>query len=182
MARRHWLRRSWVGAALSVVCLAAGGSAAQAAAGCSAFQANFAKEVPEVGASFVRPLVVSRSGQSGEFFDLVTNSRIDGLLQCNGEKFLRFEVKIAMPADAAALARFDNVLHAALKASLGWSASRAATAVRTMSREAAEYLRASDQRGDVVVAGKTEYHEGGSDLGMIWTSSEHTLVVVGSGG
>ena len=58
------------------------------------------KESPGIDATFVRPLVVSRSGQSGEFFDLVTNARIDGLLQCDGERLLRFEVKIAMPADA----------------------------------------------------------------------------------
>ncbi|MDB5593223.1 MAG: hypothetical protein JWM36_184 [Hyphomicrobiales bacterium] len=176
-------RRCRIGIALLAGLLAvAGNGSARAASGCSAFQTNFVKEVPDVGASFVRPLVVSRSGQSGEFFDLVTNSRIDGLLQCNGEKLLRFEVKIAMPADAPALARFDSVLHAALRAALGWPATRAAAAVRTMSHEAADYLRASDQRGDVVVAGKTEYHEGGSDLGMIWTSSERTLVIVGSGG
>ena len=41
-----------------------------------------------------------------------------------------------------------------------------------MLHEAAEYMRASEQRGDVVIAGKTEYHEGGSDLGMIFTPTE----------
>lgn len=171
------------GFALMAAGFVAGGAApAQAAAGCSVFQSNFIKEAPSVGAAFVRPLVVSRSGQSGEFFDLVTNARIDGLLQCDGEKLLRFEVKISMPADAQSLARFETVLLAAVRSAMGWSSARAQNALRTMSREAAEYLRASEQRGDVVVAGKTEYHEGGSDLGMVWTSSERTLIIVGIGG
>ena len=61
------------------------------------------------------------------------------------------------------------------------NATRASTAVRTMSREAEEYLRASNQRGDHVVAGKTEYHEGGADLGMIWTARDRTLIIVGAG-
>lgn len=182
MTRVTSLRRLVGIAILAAAALASGSAPASAAAGCSAFQANFVKEAPSVGAAFVRPLVVSRSGQSGEFFDLVTNSRIDGLLQCNGEQLLRFEVKISMPADAQSLSRFDTVLQAALRSALGWSSARAATALRTMSREAAEYLRASEQRGDVVVAGKTEYHEGGSDLGMVWTSSERTLIIVGIGG
>ena len=51
-----------------------------------------------------------------------------------------------------------------------------------MSREAEEYLRASNQRGDVFVAGKTEYHQGGADMGMIWTPRDRTLIIVGAGG
>ena len=49
-----------------------------------------------------------------------------------------------------------------------------------MNGEAAEYLRASIERGDVFLAGKTEYHEDGSDLGMIWTKTDRTFIIVGS--
>jgi hypothetical protein len=34
----------------------------------------------------------------------------------------------------------------------------------------------------VFVAGKTEYHQGGADMGMIWTMRDRTLVIVGAGG
>jgi hypothetical protein len=95
---------------------------------------------------------------------------------------VRFEVKIGMPADPATVTKFEQVQNAAVRAALGWAPARAARAVSTMSREAEDYLRASNQRGDHVVAGKTEYHEGGADLGMIWTGRDRTLIIVGDGG
>ncbi len=152
-----------------------------AAVSCGMFQSTFIRETGDVNAAFVRPLVVSRNAQTGDFFDLVTNVRIDGLLQCRGDALMRFEVKVGLPSDAASLARFDQVLNAAVRAALGWQPARATTAIRTMNREAEDYLRASGQRGDYVVAGKTEYHEGGADLGMIWTAGERTLIIVGAG-
>jgi hypothetical protein len=148
---------------------------------CGMFQSTFIRETNEVNAAFVRPLVVSRNGSRSDFFDLVTNVRIDGLLECQGDALVRFEVKIGLPADASTTAKFEQVQNAAVRAALGWAPARAVKAVTTMSREAEEYLRASSQRGDHVVAGKTEYHDGGADLGMIWTARDHTLIIVGSG-
>jgi hypothetical protein len=148
---------------------------------CGMFQSTFIRETNEVNAAFVRPLVVSRNTSRSDFFDLVTNVRIDGLLECQGDALVRFEVKIGLPSDAATMAKFEQVQTAAVRAGLGWAPARASKAVTTMSREAEEYLRASNQRGDHVVAGKTEYHEGGADLGMIWTARDRTLVIVGSG-
>ena len=47
-----------------------------------------------------------------------------------------------------------------------------------MSSDAAEYLRASAQRGDTAVSGKVEYHQGDAlDLGVIWTDEDRTLIV-----
>ena len=83
---------------------------------------------------------------------------------------------------SATTTKFEQVQNAAIRAALGWNATRASTAVRTMSREAEDYLRASNQRGDVFIAGKTEYHEGGADMGMIWTMRDRTLIIVGAGG
>lgn len=148
---------------------------------CGMFQATFIRETNEVNAAFVRPLVVSRNVSRSDFFDLVTNVRIDGLLECQGDALVRFEVKIGLPADATTASKFEQVQTAAVRAALGWAPARATKAVATMSREAEDYLRASSQRGDHVVAGKTEYHEGGADLGMIWTARDHTLIIVGSG-
>jgi hypothetical protein len=148
---------------------------------CGMFQSTFIRETGDVNAAFVRPLVVSRSTSASDFFDLVTNVRIDGLLECQGDSLLRFEVKIGMPTDASTVTRFEQVQTAAVRAALGWAPARASKAVSTMSHEAEEYLRASGQRGDHVVAGKTEYHEGGADLGMIWTARDRTLIIVGSG-
>ncbi len=148
---------------------------------CGMFQATFMRDTGDVNAAFVRPLVVSRSAQQGDFFDLVTNVRIDGLLECRGDTLVRFEVKIGLPTDTATVTKFERVQNAAVRAALGWPATRASQAVRRLSREAEEYLRASNQRGDHVVSGKTEYHEGGADLGMIWTARDRTLIIVGTG-
>jgi len=148
---------------------------------CGMFQTTFIRETGDVNAAFVRPLVVSRNASASDFFDLVTNVRIDGLLECQGDALVRFEVKIGLPTDAATVAKFEQVQAAAVRAALGWPPARASKAIATMSHEAEDYLRASGQRGDYVVAGKTEYHEGGADLGMIWTGRDHTLIIVGSG-
>jgi hypothetical protein len=161
--------------------LAAGAQTSRAPS-CGMFQSTFIRETNDISSAFVRPLVVSRNASSSDFFDLVTNVRIDGLLECRGDSLVRFEVKIGMPADPATVTKFEQVQNAAVRAALGWAPARAARAVSTMSREAEDYLRASNQRGDHVVAGKTEYHEGGADLGMIWTGRDRTLIIVGDGG
>lgn len=148
---------------------------------CGMFQSTFIRETNAINAAFVRPLVVSRNASKSDFFDLVTNVHIDGLLECQGDSLVRFEVKISLPADAATLAKFELAQNAAIRAALGWAPARVTKAVSTMSKEAEDYLRASGQRGDYAVAGKTEYHEGGADLGLIWTARDRTLIIVGSG-
>ena len=47
-----------------------------------------------------------------------------------------------------------------------------------MSADAAEYLKASVQRGDTYQSGKVEYHQADAlDLGLIWTDTDRTFVV-----
>src|SRR3954447_17980031 len=74
---------------------------------CGMFQSTFIRETNEVNAAFVRPLVVSRNASTSDFFDLVTNVLIDGLLECQGDALGRFEVKIGLPSDAATQAKFE---------------------------------------------------------------------------
>jgi hypothetical protein len=153
---------------------------ALAAVGCDAFKEGMLRGSGDLKAEFVRPLIVSRGGGSGlEAFDLVTRARIDGVLKCQGENFVSFEAKIAMPADADLISRFGSVQRAAMMSALGWSASRAEKRVQEIATEAADYLRASDERGDVAVAGKVEEHLPGSlDIGVIWTHGERTFIVL----
>ena len=48
--------------------------------------------------------------------------------------------------------------------------------------EAAEYLRASRERGDVFVAGKTERRAGkDGDIAVFWTETERTFILVAPG-
>jgi hypothetical protein len=133
----------------------------------------------DLAPQFVRPLVVSRGGPTGlDQFDLVSRARIDGVLRCRGETFASFEAKITMPADEGLIASFGKAQEAAL-AGLGWSAGRAQEKARAMSADAADYLRGSIERGDVSVAGKVEEHQpGGIDLGLIWTKSDRSFVIL----
>jgi hypothetical protein len=50
-----------------------------------------------------------------------------------------------------------------------------------MNVDAAEYLRASAERGDVYIAGKVEVHEPGNvDLGLIWTNADRSFIILGA--
>lgn len=148
--------------------------------GCSAFKTAMLRDSGDLKAEFVRPLVVSRGGGSNlESYDLVTRARIDGVLRCQGEVFAAFEARIAMPADAELLAHFARVQQAAAMALLGWSTSRAQRRIQRYDLDASEYLRASAERGDVAVAGKVEEHlPGAIDLGLIWTHSDRTFILL----
>lgn len=166
----------------AVTVLAALGTAPASAApvACSVFKASFLKATSDLKSDFVRPLIVSRGGPSkDDVFDLVSSERVDGVLTCRGETLERFEAKIPAPAPPGLTASFEHVQKAAMMAAFKWPQARADSATRTINTEAAEYLRASIQRGDVVLAGKTEYHEAGGDLGMMWTPTQQTFVVVG---
>jgi hypothetical protein len=157
--------------------------AAAQPADCSHFRDAMVRVSGDINAQFVRPLVVSRGGASDlDQFDLVSRARIDGVLRCRGEAFVSFEAKIVMPADAALVDRFEKAQEDALMSALGWAGERAHAKVRTMASDAADYLHGSIERGDVYVAGKVEEHEpGGIDLGLIWTRTDRTFVLLTAG-
>ena len=44
---------------------------------------------------------------------------------------------------------------------------------------AADYLRGSQERGDVYVSGKVEEHVGGGvDIGLLWTLTERNFIIL----
>ena len=48
-----------------------------------------------------------------------------------------------------------------------------------MTAEAADYLRGSAEREDFSVAGKVERHAGeAGDIGLIWTKTDRTFILV----
>jgi hypothetical protein len=157
-------------------------AAAQAVAPCSVFRQAMVQSVFDLKPEFVRPLVVSRSeGSAGpiDTFDLVTGQRIDGALKCAGEKLLSFEAKIALPADARLLDMFERVQQSALVSALRWTSGHALSKVRALSKEAAENLRGSEERGDVAISGRVEEHAGnGTDIGLMWTRTDHSFVII----
>ena len=167
--------------AIVIVATAGAGRAEAAPVACSVFRSSFLKATGDLKSDFVRPLTVTRGGrEKDDVYDLVSNLRAaDAVLTCQGEKLSRFEANLSVPADPGLTAGFDRIQRAALTAAFKWSDAHAQTVMKTINSEAAEYLRASIQRGDVVQSGKTEYHEGGGDLGMMWTSARRTFVVVG---
>ena len=70
---------------------------------------------------------------------------------------------------------------AGARAALGWEAGKARTIVRAMAADAREYLKASRERGDVYISGKTEEHEpGGVSLGLIVTDTDTAFILIGA--
>ncbi len=132
--------------------------------------------------SFERPITINRG-----FGDLLSGvdvhilqsgAEVDGTLKCRGDAFVRFEARVTLPAKDKALADFVSLGQAALMTAFRWERAKAQTVERAMSQDAAEYLRASLQRGDTYVSGKVEYHQADRlDLGLIWTETDHTLVI-----
>lgn len=166
--------------ALAILGSLARGPALAAPVACSAFKAAFLKATSDLNSNFVRPLIVTRRGPSkDDIYDMISNVRVDGTLRCRGEALRRFEAKIPVPANPGLVASFEQVQKAALVAAFDWSPAHAGSIIRKINTEAAEYLRASIERGDVVFSGKTERHEVSGDLGMMWTPAQHTFVIVG---
>jgi hypothetical protein len=82
---------------------------------------------------------------------------------------------------ARAATEFENFQAAALRSALGWDAAKSRGVVRDMSAEAREYLKASRERGDVYISGKTEEHApGGVSLGLIVTDTDSAFIIVGA--
>ena len=173
---------SWIRTLIPVLALAVGGSAPAFAqsAGCTGFKEAMVRVAGDLKPEFIKPLVVSRGAGAGlDNFDLVTAARIDGVLRCKDEAFVGFEAKITLPADARLLAQFDKVQEAALVAALKWAPSRADATARRMASDAAEYLRGSQERGDIVYSGRVEEHAGGGvDIGLLWTLTERNFVIL----
>lgn len=169
--------------------LALGTSPSQAAAparsalGCLAFMEGFVRATAGHRIAFERPLNITRGfgGDDGDLDVRVLSTGVDdveGTLKCKGDAFRRFEVRIDVPADDRVTAAFKDYQEATLSAAFGWDKAKVQTIVGAMSSDAAEYLRASVQRGDTSVSGKVEYHQGDAlDLGVIWTDEDHTLIV-----
>jgi len=85
------------------------------------------------------------------------------------------------PANSRSDSQFETFQAAALRAALGWDAGKARTVVRAMASEAREYLKASRQRGDVYISGKTEEHEPGAvSLGLIITDTDAAFILIGA--
>ena len=177
--------RAVAGLAIAFTCLSVPALAAPKAdlLTCTSFMRQFPQTLPGFRVSFERPLTITRDlfggDESGvDIHVLSTDAEVDGTLRCRGDDFQRFEVKIGTPADAPVESNFTQFEQATLMATLHFDKNRAATAVNAMSSDAAEYLRASIERGDTYKAGKVEYHQGGAyDLGVIWTPADKTLIV-----
>lgn len=150
--------------------------------GCGSFMKDFPAAASAYRVSFERPLTISRGfGEVLAGVDihvLATNADLEGTLKCRGDQFLRFELRMKAPAADKLLEDFKIFEEAALIAAFHWDKAKAETVAKAMSTDAAEYLRASEQRGDVYLAGKVEYHQGDAlDLGVIWTPTDHSFVI-----
>ncbi len=150
--------------------------------GCAAFMKALPEAAPTYRVSFERPLTISRGfGEALSGIDvriLSTNAEVDGTLKCRGDDFLRFELRIKAPTNDHSTADFETFGQAALIAGFRWDRGKAQTVAKALSADAADYLRGSEQRGDIYLAGKVEYHQGDAlDLGMIFTPTDHTLII-----
>ena len=151
--------------------------------GCDAFGTALAADASELAITLNHAVVVSKSASNANVFDIATNGDVDGTITCLGDKLERFEARVTEPASQRAKTNFARLSSAALRAALGFDAGKAAGAFRRLDGAAAEYLRASRERGDVYISGKTEEHlAGGISLGVIETDTDRAFVIVGSGG
>lgn len=167
--------------AVGLAMLAASAPAHAIAVSCEAFMKHLQNSAPELAPQFVRPVVVSRGNLAPgtEVRDLITRLRIDGQLFCDGDRFVRFEAKIHAPFEAALQRGFDRLQHVSTQFKLQWPDAKTAATVRRMRRDAAEYMRASAERGDVFIAGKVEEHAGeAGDVAMVWTRLDRTFILV----
>jgi len=167
--------------AFALVALASFAAASPAAAlpGCDAFLAKLRANADDLGVDFRHALVVSQAKSENTVFDITTNTEVDGVLTCRGDRLMRFEAHVSEPAKSRALTAFEKLETSSLRAGFGWDAGKAKSKVSDMSADAKDYLDASKERGDVYVSGKTEEHLPGSvGLGLIFTEVDRALVIV----
>jgi len=125
--------------------------------------------------------VVSRARSDTDVFDITSKTEVDGDMSCRAGRLLRFEARMSEPANSRSDSQFETFQAAALRAALGWDAGKARTTVRAMASEAREYLKASRQRGDIYISGKTEAHEPGAvSLGLIITDTDTAFILIGA--
>ena len=169
-------------ALLAAIEPAAAATTKMAPLGCGSFIKDFPTQLGGFRVSFERPLTINRGfGDVAAGVDvhiLATNADLEGTLKCRGDEFLRFELQVKAPVKEKPAGDFSTFEQAALVAAFRWDRAKAQTVGRALDADAAEYLRASEQRGDTYIAGKVEYHQGDAlDLGVIWTPSDHTFVI-----
>lgn len=147
--------------------------------GCAQFMDAYNAAAGEYRQTFSRGLTVGREVEAGsDYFD-ASGGDVDVTVVCRGDRFTRLEVRAATPVPARVDSRFTRLQQAGVQVAVGGDRARAGGVVRSLTREADEYLRGSKERGDHYVAGKTERHmSGGIDLGMIATETDRTFIVV----
>lgn len=147
--------------------------------GCQAFMDAFNASAGEHRVEFSRALSVGGRESGYEYYDASGAGDVDVSVVCRSERFVRVEVRAARGEVARVRARRERLSQAALRVAAGQDAGRAAGLIRALAAEAQDYLRASAERGDVYVAGKTERHLGGGvDVGYVATDTDIALIVV----
>jgi hypothetical protein len=148
---------------------------------CDAFIDKLRTAASDLGVDFGHALVVSRARSDTDVFDITSKTEVDGDMSCRAGRLLRFEARMSEPANSRSDSQFETFQAAALRAALGWDAGKARTTVRAMASEAREYLKASRQRGDIYISGKTEAHEPGAvSLGLIITDTDTAFILIGA--
>jgi hypothetical protein len=182
LARHARILLAALGAALAAT-PAAAASGKGGVTGCDAFGTALAADASELAITLNHAIVVSRAEQNANVFDIATNGDVDGTLSCVGDKLVRFEARVTEPASERAKTNFARLSVAALRAAFGYDANKAKATFKRLDGEAAEYLKASRERGDVYISGKTEEHLSGNvSLGVIETDSDRAFIIVGQGG
>jgi hypothetical protein len=149
---------------------------------CASFMQDFTQAVLPHRATFERPLTITRGfagDEAGiEVRVLSTGDAVEGTLKCKGDDFRRLEIRVGAPFSDKTEADFKVYQEGALVAAYHWDRPKVQTIIGAMGSDAAEYLRASVQRGDTFISGKVEYHQGNAlDLGVIWTEADRTFVL-----
>jgi hypothetical protein len=176
-AMRARLAGAWVWVSLALLSAPAGA----ADINCDAFIDKLRTSASDLGVDFSHALVVSRARSDIDVFDITTKSEIDGDMSCRTGRLLRFEARMSEPATSRSDSQFEAFQAAALRSALGWEAAKARTTVRSMAAEAREYLKASRERGDIYISGKTEAHEPGNvSLGLIVTDTDTVFILIGA--
>ena len=146
---------------------------------CQGFMDAFNTSAGEHRVTFSRALSVGGRESGYEYFDASGAGDVDVSVVCRNDRFVRVEVRSARGDAARVKARRDRLAQAALRVAAGQDASHAAGTLRGLAAEAMDYLRASIERGDVYLAGKTERHlAGGVDVGYVATETDVALIVV----
>ena len=168
---------AWVALGLALLTTPAGA----ADISCDAFIDKLRVAASDLGVDFTHALVVSRARSDIDVFDITTKSEIDGDMSCRSGQLLRFEARMSEPANSRSDSQFEAFQAATLRAALGWEPGKARTTARAMAAEAREYLKASRERGDIYISGKTEAHEPGNvSLGLIVTDTDTAFILIGA--